>query len=324
MNSCRECEAHWGRGYPFCLDCGAVSPALTGEGPFALKIGEVPSQQMRDQLVSRLQEWFPGLNVVEAEKRLRSGETRLLRGMDASSGRRILDALRDLKVAGVLEEDSSAKPRLSHLWNFGLVASFLGLGAAAIVGGWTALLLVVAALIAPLAGAIFKARGSRDSLVDRLTYPDADYWLGLAAEYTPLLQRLPGQDRDSLKEVFRGAFDLQTRVQSGSLPSVAAGFDQGELHERLKESLRSALEMGRHILRDETAGSDLARAELRRLAEALRVTRDRFISLETGGVKSPQAIASDLEEIMNNIDRIVKEARPLDGIRGATFDKQSN
>jgi len=321
VNSCPECGASWESGYPLCLDCGTVSPALTVEGPLAVKIGEVPSQLIRDQVVTRLKGWFSALDVIEAEKRLRATETLLLRGVDAASAKRILDALRDLKVEAGLAGDNKGKIRFSHLWNAGLLVSFLSLGAAAIIGGWLALLFVLAALGAPAAGAFLKSQSGGPPLVDRMAYPETDYWLGLASEYGRLIQSLPEQDRNALKSIFRSVFDLRARLRSESLPSAAAGFEHGELEERLKDSLRSALEAGRRIHPGEAASTNEARVELNRLAEALRKTYDWFTTLEMDGVKAPDAIESDLKDITNRIDRIVKEARPSDGNRAFAREK---
>jgi hypothetical protein len=320
---CPECNANWSRGYPFCLSCGAVSPALTAGGPLSLEIHEVPSQQVRNQLLDRLRDWFPAIDVIEAEKRLKSGRTLLLRGVDATSAKRVLSALRDLKVDGNLTGDAESKSPLSRLWNRGLVVSAVSLGAALIIGGWTGIVFLLAALASPVAGALLKKQSAETPLVPGSMYPEAEYWLALSAEYEKLIQSLHDPDRQAMKNLFKAVFELQSRLRSDSLPSAAAGFEHGDLHDRLRDSLTSAVEIGRRMLAADAESGRAHQEELQGLADALSKTYTRFTTLETGGLKAPEAIEADLEEITNRIDRIVKEARQSDGNRAFAVEKNS-
>lgn len=309
MKGCPACEAKWARGYPLCPECGNLSPAIFSPGGLAVEIGEVPSQHIRNELLALLKSWFPRIDLIRAENQLKSGRTLLLRGVDEASGRRLLEAVRHLKVEGNLIAPGEDKIGIARLWNTGLVASGLSLGLAVIIGGWTALVLVAAAFAAPVVGAFLKRTGTMTPLVESSSDPESEYWMGVSQEYSELLHRLQENDKNTLQSLFQTVFDLRERLRSGSLPSVAAGSENGELQNHLNDALRSGLDSARRISLHAEDHSDAAREELERLAEVLRKTYDWFTNLETGAVKASGAIESELNEITQSIDRIVQEAR---------------
>jgi len=274
-----------------------------------VEIGEVPSQRIRSELLALLKSWFPGIDSIRAENRLKTGRTLLRRGVDESSGRRLLDALKTLKVEGRLITPEEAETWLARLWNPGLVVSGIGLALAPLVGGWTAAVLLLAALAAPVAGAYLKKSGAGEPLIDLPPDADAGYWSDISKEYSEVLRGLTDQDRTVMKSLFRTVFDLQGRLRSGSLPSIAAGSEHGELQGRLNEVLRSALQSGRRMSTAAEEPSDAARQDLSLLREVIGKTYDWFRALETGAAKSAGEMESELNEVSRNIDRIVQEAR---------------
>jgi hypothetical protein len=146
-------------------------------------------------------------------------------------------------------------------------------------------------------------------MAGRSADPDAEYWLRVSKEYSDLLRVLNEEDATALKTIFLAVFGLQARLKSESLASLAAGFENGELHTRVKDSLRTALESARKIVAGEEGGPDAARHDLAHLGDVLRKTLDWFKTLETGGASSPSAIEAELVDITQSIDRIVQEAR---------------
>jgi hypothetical protein len=315
VNDCPECENDWGRGYPFCLECGRLSPAIVLPGTYTVVIDEVASQQIRHQLSAALKSWFPHADSIVAEERLKAGRALLIQGVDEASGRRLLDALRSFKVDGIVARGGGEKPWFARLWNVGLVVSGLSLGLATIIGGWTAFLLFLVALGAPVAGALLKKTGTDLPIAGRSADSEAEYWVSVSKEYSDLLRGMKEEDASTLKSIFRTVFGLQARLKSESLASVAAGFENGDLHSRVKGSLRTALESARRLAAGTEEGRDAARQDLAHLEEVLRKTLDWFRTLENGATSSPSAIEAELVDITQSIDRIVQEARASSATR---------
>jgi len=191
----------------------------------------------------------------------------------------------------------------------GLVVSGVSLVVAPMVGGWSAGLLVLAALVAPVVGAYLKTAGAGQPLIESSPDADAAYWLDISREYSEILPGLSERDRKVLKSLFGHVFALRGRLKSGSLPSMAAGSEHGELQGKLDDVLRSALQSGRKISIAEEESPGAARQDLVLLDEVIRKTYDWFQSLETGAAKSAGEMESELNEVSRNIDRIVQEAR---------------
>ena len=140
--SCSECGTSLRQDVPFCPECGKQPPSVVSKGSLALELGDVPSQNSRGELLQALKSWFPDLDTIRVERRLKNGPTILITGIDQESGVRLLDALKEMKVQARLV-DHNAEPWVKRLWNSGLVVSAISLLLAAILGGPAAFVFIL-------------------------------------------------------------------------------------------------------------------------------------------------------------------------------------
>lgn len=309
---CSLCETGRGREYPFCPECGKLSPAFVSGGNFAVELEEVPSERIRSDVVSVLKSWFPTIDVLNASKQLSSGRTVVLRGIDEQSAQRLLAAFKTMKAPGILSRDRAQEGWLKRLWNPGLAISAAALLLALIVGGMSGIVLALFGIAVTPVWALTKGR-MKSPLVSVTPVLPGESLVRLSSEYSRVVVGLSEQDRETLKSLTTDVFDMQQRLQSDSLAAVAAGAEDGQLYSTLFDSLRTAVEIGARMLSAGESEQTAIRQEFQELKTQVEKTRQWFRSVEGEGIKEPQALSEELREITAGIDRILENIHsPLD------------
>ncbi|MBI4964310.1 MAG: hypothetical protein HY913_13620 [Desulfomonile tiedjei] len=314
-NNCAACDAEFREGAPFCTDCGKLSPAVLSEGDLAIEIDDVPAERFRSEAVSLLKAWFPQLDAIRAAERLKSGRATLIVGIDEASADRILQALEAIKVRGRVKSLKEKPAWLRWIWNPGLAVSAVSLALAALFGGWFALLMVILAVGAPAAVGLLKDRGVEPLVSGVRLGGQSEHWVRIAEEYSRVISQLSPQDSEALRTLVQTVFRLQRRLRSESLASVAAGFDRGDLYQRLSDALSSGVELSRRVLAEQEENKGPLREEIARLNELAGRTAEWFRGLDGPVIKSASILEAELSGISESIDRIVREVRPLPEVR---------
>ena len=303
-----KCESHRLSGEPFCLECGALSPAMLSPGQLALEVGEVPSQVTRDRLFADLRLWFPQMDTAEAEKRLKSGPSVLIGEIDEESGDRIVNALRAMKIPVRLLHRPRDRWR-NWLWNPGWLVAPVVLGPALLLGGVTGFLLFVAAMAAPVAFAVWKKRATIPLIAAGPLSAGAERWADLSRSYAAVLEKAEPADIEALREMTREVFDIDRSLGSDSVAAIAAGGRGGSLSKRLTDAVRTAVDFTRRISEASPDEKPALRTEVARLQELVTRTNQWLGAFEDRGVKEPTHLAEELRQVTESIDRIVVEVR---------------
>ena len=310
--SCSECGTSLRQDVPFCPECGKQPPSVVSKGSLALELGDVPSQNSRGELLQALKSWFPDLDTIRAERRLKNGPTILITGIDQESGVRLLDALKGMKVQARLV-DHNAEPWVKRLWNSGLVVSAISLLLAAILGGPAAFVFILIAGGAPLAAALWVEHKRKPLLTQASSMFSADQWIRLSQDYSQVIKSLARADAAALKSLVTRVFEFQSRLRSASLASVAAGAETGELYKRLRDAVSAAVDISRNIASTEGAAQESSRQELIAFEEQVSKIDKWYRSVEDEGTKRTTQLVVELNDIVESIDRIVQEVRPPSG-----------
>lgn len=318
-----KCVTDFREGAPFCTECGKLSPAVLAEGSLAVEIDDVPSERTRDEAVSLFKAWFPKLDPLRANARLKAGKSVLISGIDRESAGRLLEGLEALKVRGRSKGLEEKPAWLKWIWNPGLAVSAVSLALAAVFGGLLAFFLTLVALGAPVAVALLKGRGQKPLIESVDIGTQADYWVRLSREYSEVLPQLSPQDSENLKALVRNVFPIQKRLKSESLASLAAGLDRGDLYLTLSDALRSGVELSRRILTEKEENKEPLRREIAKLNELAGRTAEWFHKLEDPVIKEASVLEAELRTVAESIDRIVQEVRPLPDVRLANKGKIS-
>jgi hypothetical protein len=301
---CGKCGARYEKGAPFCPECGALSPGSVSPGPVAVEVDDVASENIRRTVVSILKTWFPELDSIKADRRLKAGRSILMKGISEDSGSRIVDALKALKVGARLVGKDSW---LRNLFNGGLIVSGVALFLTLFFGPLFGFFLFLVAVGAPLLGAFLRDR-QRQPLVNAWARGSAsEKWANISRDYSAVISRMGRVEAGSLKAIARSVFDLSGRLSRDSLASIAAGEDTGELHARLEDILHSAVALGRRITVATAGDAETLKRELGSLEKLAGQTAEWFRSQERRQIKSSDELSDQLTRIRESIDAIMGE-----------------
>ncbi len=303
---CGKCAARYEKGAPFCPECGALSPGSVSPGPVAVEVDDVASEKIRKTVVSILKLWFPALDAMKADRRLKAGRSILMKGISEDSGSRIVDALKPLKVgARLVGKDSWFR----NLFNGGLIFSGVALFLTLFFGPLFGFFLFLIAVGAPLLGAFLRDRQRQPLVSAPVHRGTSEKWAKLAGDYSAVISRMGRVEAGSLKSIARSVFDLNERLSRDSLASIAAGEDTGELHARLEDILYSAVALGRRITVATAGDAETLKRELGALEKLAGQTAEWFRSQEHRQIKSSDELSDQLTRIRESIDAIVGEVR---------------
>lgn len=309
---CSQCPSGLPLRYPFCPMCGRLSPSVLERGSFAVEVSEIPSAQVRSEVQAALRNWFPRLDIFEAEKRLKSRSSVLISGINEESGRRILEALRAWKVNGRLVPEVPAGGRVDWkkwILNPGLAFSGMALLSALLVGGMTALLLILVAFAAPLLTGLLRRNDGKPLIPSWTLYAADHHWISIADEYAGVVQELQPADRDMLRSLTSEIFDLMAELASGSVVAVSAGGEEGDLYRTMRESIRRAVSLAGDVASGTETEKSAARQEFGALSDLVKKTSDWFGTLRHGATRPTPEISEQLREVTESIDRIVRDVR---------------
>jgi len=311
--NCPACENMLEQDRPFCPECGRLSPVVLSPGSLSVEIPDIASEQIRTDVTRLLKSWFPDLDIGAVQEALRTRWVTLIAGIDEDSGNRILDALKVFKIRGRLVSPSMEESWPARLWNPGLLVSAIALINAAIFGGLIAFFGLLAAVGAPVAWTLVESRRQRPLVTPPLTGSSAEQWAELSEDYTGVLKDLDPAAARMLSSITRAVFDVQTRLRSETVAAAIAGGEKGELYKRLRDTIRTAVELcRRNRALAEQERLSLA-AELEPLRDTVLKTGEWYRSLESDGVKPPEALKSEIADITGRIDALVQEVRsPLE------------
>jgi hypothetical protein len=304
---CLECSAPTQAGHPFCLQCGKVAPFAFSSGDFAVEIQEVPSESLRTQALALLKRWFPGIDVIRADKMLRSGRAILLTGVDETSAENLLRTLKPLKINGRIVEYRSTD-WWRFLWNPGLILSVPAVVAAWGLDGFAAALSTSVAVAAPVIGAFLERSGSQPVIKQEKLHYVSDEWLRSAKEYSDTIKELSEEDADALKSIVGKIFELQKRLSSRSLVAAAAGSEKGELYGKLMDAMATAIQICQRIRAQKEDDKSL-REDMASLESLVTEIGIWYASVDTSDHKPIPQLKEEVEQITDGIDRIVKEVR---------------
>ncbi len=309
-NRCPHCQSHLDPGHPFCIHCGELSGPALSLGSFSVEIQDVPSDITRGQVVAILKKWFPEMDALSANRRLRDNPTILVNGVDEESGNRLLRALSPLKIHGhILESADTTWWKL--VWNPGLLASVPAVVTAWGLDGTASVVALIVAVAAPAVGALL-ARSRREPLVRQQSLHSlSGEWLRLAKDYSETIRLLSPEDSAVLTSIAGRVFDLHRGLKNRSLPAAAAGAERGHLHKVLTDAIRTAVEIGRKIAGQNFQDKDGLRQDLASLNRLMEETEVWYTSLETRDHKQVPELAAELEEITAGIDKVVREVRDV-------------
>ncbi|GEM_PF-660309 len=313
--SCTGCGAEYVKTDPFCVQCGAVLPSAVSRGGFSVELSDVPSEEMRGDAVKVLKKWFPQLDSLELAEQLKAGRSVLIAGIDEESGARILDALKPMKVGGRLIRSGQKQTDSRSLLFGSLGISAISLVAAILFFGPLSLLFILIAIVSGVVAAL-SARGRSEPLIDAAAgHPEDEDWIKLAQEYGQEIGRLAPEYATQVKSLARMVLDVRGRLRSDSLAASAAGKTRGDLYQRIKDALTTALHIAERLGSEQSEHSSELKEELDALTLAVQKTAEMFRNLDTEGVKEAPALAREMQDITESVDRIVQEVRSPETVR---------
>ncbi|MEW6529475.1 MAG: hypothetical protein AB1473_01485 [Thermodesulfobacteriota bacterium] len=311
---CFRCGAGHEFEPPFCPECGQVSPGLIAGGDLSVIVEDVASEKLRAELLARIKAWFRQVDSSEADQKLKRSRWVLVSGVEEESGNRLVEAIQSLKIPARLGRVPGWP---QALWNGGLIISAVAGLFAAFSGPLWAFLFFLIAITAPVVGGMRKLRQMQPVITETIRDPHANRWFALGRWYSDLLRRLEPEDAASLKTVAAAVFDLRNRLSQPTLIATAAGERQGDLYQKLHDTLATALDISRRIAEAAPADRDSLRKELAQVIDLLAKTQTWFRGLEEERVRKAEDLAEDLNQITSSIDRIVEEVRVPDVRSGA-------
>lgn len=286
---------------------------MLAPGNLAIEVPDVPSTRIRNEVVHELKRWFPDIDPITVENKLRVGPRKLLTGIDEQSGNRLLKVLKSMKVDGRLIRDPGGRSFFQSLWNPGLLVGVGLMIVAALAQGLAGLILFFLGAASPLAWAFWR-RGRRAPLLgDATINPDAVRWIDVADQYSRIITKLDTQDAESLKSIMAMIVDLQQSLKSHSLASVAAGEERGDLYKTLANSSVTAVDLCRRINSSQGEERERLRRELDNLVSVIGRARDQFTKFDQEKIKPVEKLTQEIDRTIESIDRIVQDVRsPLD------------
>jgi len=307
LNRCPVCGAQYGRGDPFCHECGRLLPSVALPGDVSVDMLDVPSEKLRQRIVGLLRSWFPDVDAVEADRRLKAGKSRLISGIDADSARRIVDALKAEKAGAGLTRDKS---RTGRFINGGLIVSAIALIAAPFLSLSGSIFMLLLAVAAPIAGAMLKQERMRPLVPSPADSLESAEWIAIAKQYSELVPTLEASEAESLRFITKTVFGLRRRLSQPTLAATAAGEVAGDLYQRLHDAIRTALEICRRISSGNGEIKEAHNRELDGLKKLVAETADWFRAHEHDNLKEFPQLADELRGIRESIDSVLKEVRP--------------
>jgi hypothetical protein len=306
---CDSCQAEVRGGDPFCLNCGKIVPNILTSGNLAIELPDVPSAQLRKEIVQEFKKWFPGIDPITAENRLRKRSWIFVSGIDERSANRLLEIFKSMKIDGRLVHDSGRHSWLQLIWNPGLFMAAGLITVAALVQGLIGFIIFLFGAAAPFSWAFWKSNRKMPLLSQSAINSEATRWIDIANQYSKIISKLAIEDAELLRSVLRMIIDLQQSLKSRSLASVAAGEERGDLYTTLNNSSLTAIDLCRRINSSQGKERDRLRRELQDLIGIISRAHDQFAKFEREEIKPVEELRQDLDRTIESIDRIIQDIR---------------
>ncbi len=290
-----------------------------------MELREVASASLREKAVGLLRSWFPTLDPLTTERRLVKGGYTLAAGIDEDSSRRIIEALKALKIDARLTRADDHKNLLRLLLNWGLLWTAGAFVLALLLPGVLSLLFLVIGAGIPV-GIALKNSDRLLPMVPALPVREhSDAWVDLARQYGGYITGLGQEDRQALATLLETIFSLIRDLERGSLAAVAAGKERGDLYYQLFEAAATAVEIGRRISAATPETAAELRKELEELGRVFQETGAWFRGQDREQLKPSKDFAAELEYVKESIDRIlddVRTPRPAAAVPQTTPEKE--
>ena len=306
---CDRCQAEVRGGDPFCLNCGKIVPNILTSGNLAIEIPDVPSAQLRKEILQEFKKWFPGIDPITAENRLRKRSWILISGIDERSAKRLLEIFKSMKIDGRLVHETGRHSWLRLIWNPGLFIAAGLITVAALVQGLVGFIILLFGAAAPFSWAFWKSNRQMPLLGRSAINSEAPRWIDIANQYSKIISELANEDAELLRSVMKMIIDLQQSLKSRSLASVAAGEDRGDLYTTLNNSSLTAIELCRRINASQGQERDRLRRELQDLIRVLTRSHDQLTKLDREEIKSVEELTQEIDKNIESIDRIIQDIR---------------
>jgi hypothetical protein len=306
---CDSCNAELRGGDPFCLNCGKIVRNILASGNLAIEIADVPSAQLRKQIVQEFKTWFPGIDPITAESKLRKSPCIFISGIDEESANRLLEILKSIKIDGRLVHDAGGHSWLQLLWNPGLFMAAGLIMLAALVQGLVGVIISLLGAATPFLWAFWKSNRLTPLLGSTTINFEAPRWIDISNQYSQIISKLAIQDAELLRSVMRMIIGLQQSLKSHSLASLAAGEDRGDLYRTLSNSSLTAIDLCRRINSSQGEERDRLRQELLDLIHVIGRSHDQFMNLDREEIKSVEELTQEMDKTVEIIDRIVQDVR---------------
>jgi hypothetical protein len=306
---CDSCQGEVRGGDPFCLNCGKIVPNILTSGNLTIEIADVPSAQLRKEILHELRKWFPEIDPTTAENRLRKRPWILVSGIDERSANRLLEIFKSMKIDGRLVHDSGSQSWLRLLWNPGLTIAAGLITVAALVQGLIGFIIFLFGAAAPFSWAFWKSNRKMPLLDRSAINSEAPRWIEIADQYSKIISKSTIEDAELLRSLMRMIIDLQQSLKSRSLVSIAAGEDRGDLYTTLNNSSLTAIDLCRRINSSQGQERDRLRRELQDLIRVLGRSHDQLTALDREEIKSVEELTQDIDKTVESIDRIIQDIR---------------
>lgn len=307
--TCRGCDHLLESRENFCIQCGRLSPALLERGDMALRLMDIPSQQLRETIVRLLASWFPSLDRISAEHGLASGSMIIVQGISEQSGERILDTLKRFRVHGELIPVSELKPGFSRFLNLGWILPVLTLLLSLVTFGKIPFWLVLLSLPAPFLWGFLAPKQVKPLVPTWEARFDVHLWESIAKQYEEVAARAEQQLLQTLGDIADNVFLILQYLSTDSLTAVAAGGQEGELSARVTEVLRTAIALTQRIGVSSGEEEKELRKELGDLAASIQGTRLWLENKQKDQVTEVSVLTRELNEATQSIDRILRDVR---------------
>jgi hypothetical protein len=291
--------------FPFCPYCGALSPVFLEAGDRAIEVPGIPSAKTRARLVKRLAAWFPRLDPMELDARLQRGLVRIIEGVGDEDAERLASALATLKVPARVAPADRSWRRI--LWNPGLIGAIAAAAISLFVGLAGKAALILAAIASVAVGAFLKSKALEPMMTSPPIRADAEEWRSLAARYAAVVTHLGTEDAHTLKTVITAAFAVLRRLSGSSLTAAAAGYEQGDLHDKVIASLGAAVGLAEEAISADSGEAKRIRNRLGDLREALTETSRWITAREGAEGNAGEAEADELAQIRARVDQTLME-----------------
>ena len=112
-----------------------------------------------------------------------------------------------------------------------------------------------------------------------------------------------------MKTITTMVFGVRHRLRLDSVVAIAAGGREGDLSDRLTDTIRTAEEIGHSLLTSSEEDSRQLRKELNELKDLVTRTEQWFRTAEEGRAKPAGELSQDLDQVTKRIDRILETVR---------------